>query len=524
MSTKFPEKLAAIDIGTNSIHLLIARVVPESGGFVVLDHDKDMVRLGAGVGLRGELTEDVIARAIVALRNFQARAKAAGADVRAVATSAVREASNREVFLERVRKEIGLPIEVATGYEEARLTYLAVRKAVDAGARTMLMLDIGGGSTEFVVGRGDEIRYDDSLKLGAVRLTQEFFPDGKTDSKTVAECRKYCALGLSPIRRGLAQFGYEWAVGSSGTVQCIGRMIMFQRGLQPTGRINRIAISAAELYACVEQILAAKNSSGRSKLKGVDEGRAEVLAGGAILLESVFRELELKSMTISEYSIREGILFDSIARLFQREKFLSHEGQRFRSVIHVAERFEYELPHSQHVTRLALSIYDQTMVLHGLGDIERELLEAASLLHDVGLYVSHAAHHKHSYYLIRNSQLLGFADYEQHIIALIARYHRKSPPRKSHLEYMTVPPAHQLLISKLAGILRIADGLDRTHVSAVKDVEVELGSKDVTFRLIPQNSQSLEYAIWGAERKRDLFEEVFGRRAVFIPVEAQINA
>lgn len=524
MNVTLPERIAAIDIGTNSIHLLIARVIPQTGGFDVLDHDKEMVRLGAGLGPFGELTDQAMVRAIAALKNFQSRANGAGATLRVVATSAVREATNREVFLERVRKELGIAIEVASGFEEARLTYLAVRKSIDPGNRSMLMIDIGGGSTEFVVGKGEEILFDDSLKLGAVRLMQEFFRDGKTDSKSVAECRRYCALSLNPIRRSLAKRFFEWAVGSSGTVQCIGRMIMHQRGLMPSGRLNRIAIAESELRECVERILAAKNNAGRAKLKGVDEGRADVLPGGALLLESVFRELELDTLTIAEYSIREGILFDTIARDYQREQFLSHEGQRFRSVMHVAKRFEFEQKHAEQVTRLALSIFDQTRALHGLGDIERELLEAASLLHDIGLYVSHSAHHKHSYYLIRNTQLLGFADYEQQIIALIARYHRKSPPRKNHLDYMTIPASHQRLVSMLAGILRIADGLDRTHISAVQSVDVDINERDVVFRVTPVPGHSLEYSIFGAERKRDLFEEAFNKRVLLVPVEERVIA
>ncbi|MBK6765094.1 MAG: Ppx/GppA family phosphatase [bacterium] len=521
MASPFPDRLAAIDIGSNSIHLLIARVAPDAGGFVVLDRDKDAVRLGAGIGESGEIREDALTRMIVALKNFRDRARASGATIRAVATSAVREASNRDVIVERVRREVGLTIEVASGFEEARLTYLAVCHAVETGQNTALMLDIGGGSTEFVVGRSEEILFDDSLKLGAVRLSREFFPEGKTDGKAVAECRRFCALSLSPIRRGLAHHRFHIAIGSSGTALCLARMIVEKRGPAASARLNRVTFSAAELYDCVERILAAKTTAGRAKLKGVDEGRAEILAAGALIMEAVFRELALEAMTISEYSIREGIILDSIARLYQTERFVSHEGQRYRSVQSLAKRFDYELPHSEHVTRLALSIFDQTGALHGLGEIERELLEAASLLHDIGLFVSHAAHHKHSYYLIRNSQLLGFADYEQQIVALVARYHRKSPPRRNHLEFMAVPTAQQQIVMKLAGILRIADGLDRTHASTVKNVAVEIGSSDVVFRLTPAGRNTLEYAIWGAERKRDLFEEAFGRRVRFAQIETK---
>ena len=190
--------------------------------------------------------------------------------------------------------------------------------------------------------------------------------------------------------------------------------------------------------------------------------------------------------------------------------------------MHTAKRFEFEQQHAEQVTRLALSIFDQIRPLHGLGEIERELLEAAALLHDIGLYVSHSSHHKHSYYLIRNTQLLGFADYEQQIIALIARYHRKSPPRKNHWDFMSIPVPHQQLVSKLAGILRIADGLDRTHVSAVQSVDVDLNDRDAVFRVTPAPGHSLEYAIFGAERKRDLFEEIFNKRALLVPVDARV--
>lgn len=516
MSSPSPDHLAAIDIGSNSIHLVIARVLPETGSFVVLDRDKEAVRLGAAIGEHGELTDAAISRMIVTLKNFQARALASNATIRAVATSAIREASNRDLVIERVRREAGIAIEVASGFEEARLTYLAVRQAVDIDERTALMLDIGGGSTEFVIGRADEILFDDSLKMGAVRVSREYFPDGKTESKAVAECRRFCALSLSPIRRGLARFRFDMAVGSSGTTLCIARMILEKRGVSPGTRLNRVTITAAELFECVERILAAKTTSGRAKLKGVDEGRAEILAAGALILEAVFRELELDAMTISEYSIREGIILDSIARRYQTKRFVSHEGQRYRSVVNLAKRFDCEIPHCEHVTQLALSIFDQTASIHKLGDIERELLEAASLLHDIGLFVSHAAHHKHSYYLIRNSQMLGFADYEQQIVALVARYHRKSPPRKNHIEFMAIPQAQQQIVGKLGGILRIADGLDRTHASSVRHVGVEINANEALFRLMPRAGQTLEYAIWGAERKSDLFAEAFGLRARFV--------
>lgn len=508
-------RFAAIDIGTNSVHLLIARV-NSSGGFEVLDHDKDMIRLGASLGPQGELTESAIERTLLSLGNFQRRAKVARAEVRAVATSAVREAPNREVLLARARKELKLNLEVASGNEEARLTYTAVRKAIEPGRKPMLMIDIGGGSTEFVVGREEDIQFDDSLKTGSVRLSQKFFKNGVVDNQAVKDCRKQCILDLQPIRRAQKSLSYELAAGSSGTIQCIGRIVLFARGEQPEGRLNRVVISRDEVAQCADKILSAKTIAARSKIKGVDAGRAEVLPGGAILLETIMQELKLPSLVLSEFSLREGILFDSIARRFRQEQFLSHEGQRYRSVISLAQRFQYESVHAHHVTNLALQIFDSTVKLHGLGPLERELLEAASLLHDLGLFISHSAHHRHSFYIIRNAQLLGFTDWEQMVIAFVARYHRKSPPRKSHLEYQSLLPPQQALVSQLAGMLRIADGLDRTHVSAVKSISVRPSGKKLQFILTPAIAEAIQYSIWGAERKKDLFEEIFQKELEFV--------
>jgi exopolyphosphatase/guanosine-5'-triphosphate,3'-diphosphate pyrophosphatase len=235
------------------------------------------------------------------------------------------------------------------------------------------------------------------------------------------------------------------------------------------------------------------------------------------LLEQIFKELKIKEMMISEFALREGILLDTIEKEFIL-KDKDHLGNiRYSSVMHVAENFRIERSHSEHVTKLALKIFDSTKKLHKLGGTEREYLEAAAILHEVGSFVSHSQHHRHSYYIIRNAEMLGFTENEKEIIANVARYHRKSHPKLKHPDYSKLTGDEQLIVRKLAAILRIADGLDRSHTSSIKDIEVDIKSESgkVVFTL-NGSAENIELEIWGAESKKKLFEETFGVSAEFI--------
>lgn len=507
--------LAAIDIGTNSFHLVIARPDPARRQFRVIDREKERVRLGTGPGDMKRIVPDAMERGIRTLKRFRTLADAAGARVRAVATSAVREALNQRAFIDRAAREAGIRVEVASGLEEARLVYLGARHGLPPSARTALVVDIGGGSTEFVVGRNGRILYANSLKLGALRLTDRFFPGGKVTGRRVRACRAHVAGMLEPVARAARRFRIRAAVGTSGTVQAAAAMAARRRGDPPRQGLNGAVFGRRELERVVGQVLTAAAPGKRRGIPGLDPGRADILPAGLLVLEGVFEALGLARMTVSEYALREGILLDMMEKSRHAGRFHDPGNLRYRSVLALAEHFLYEERHARHVARLALSIFDQTRKLHGLGDAEREYLEAAAILHEVGFFVSSAQHHRHSYYLIRNAHLPGFTEEEKEILANVARYHRKSHPKPKHEGYARLDPGGRRLVARLAAILRIADGLDRSHAGRVRRVACRVGKRRVAFRLSARGPAELE--AWGADRKKGLFEETFRRKAVILP-------
>lgn len=504
-------RLAAIDIGTNSFHLIIAEVDTNTGKFNILGREKESVRLGSGSSDMKHLGKDAMDRGIEALKKFAALADSAGAQVRAIATSAVREAANQHEFIMRARLEAGIRVEVASGVEEARYIYLGILQSVPVFDKQILMIDIGGGSTEFLIGRGREIYYDNSLKLGAIRLTERFFGSKDLETKAVKQCREYIKGFMNTVTRQSRKFTFDIAIGSSGTITNLANIINVSKGGEPDAKLNNFVFSKDELQKAVSEILDAKTLKQRLKIPGLDPVRADILPAGAILLEQIFKELKIKEMMISEYALREGILLDTIEKEFIL-KDKDHLGNiRYSSVMHVAENFRIERSHSEHVTKLALKIFDSTNKLHKLSGAEREYLEAAAILHEAGTFVSHSQHHRHSYYIIRHAEMLGFTENEKEIIANVARYHRKSHPKMKHPDYAKLTGDEQLTVRKLAAILRIADGLDRSHTSSITDlfIDIKPGEGKVIFTL-SGSAENIELEIWGAESKKTLFEEVFG--------------
>jgi exopolyphosphatase/guanosine-5'-triphosphate,3'-diphosphate pyrophosphatase len=502
-------RLAAIDLGTNSFHLIIVEINPETGKFKILGREKENVRLGSSSTDMKYISMDAIRRGIDTLKRFKGLAESAGAPVRAIATSAVREALNRDDFINRVKTETGIRVETASGVEEARYIYLGVLQALPVFEKRVLLIDIGGGSTEFLIGYRQEILYDNSLKLGAIRLTQRFFTPDKLEQKAIKECKKYVSGYMYPGIRGLENFGYECAVGSSGTIVNIANIIRIKRGEDPDSRLNNFTFTKDELEEVTNEILGTKTIKERVKINGLDPERADIIPAGVIILRQIFKELKIKEMVVSEFALREGIIYDTIEKEMNIPGGSYIHDLRTKSVLHLAENYAYEKEHAGHTAQLALKLFDQTTKLHNLGLKEREYLEAAAVLHEIGSFVSHSQHHRHSYYLIRNSELLGFTENEKEIIANIARYHRKSHPKPKHAEFVKLLPEDQLIVRKLASILRIADGLDRTHNSAVTDIDCIMNEKDLTIRLAGRNSSPLDLEIWGGEMKKGLFEETF---------------
>ncbi|HSH22554.1 MAG TPA: Ppx/GppA phosphatase family protein [Acidimicrobiales bacterium] len=512
-----PDALAAIDVGTNSIHLVVARPAGNRR-FEILEREKEVVRLGSGLADMKTLAPDAILRGVDALRRMRRIADAHGAGIMAVATSAVREATNRDEFLDRARNAAGIDVQVISGAEEARLIHLGVLQAVPAYDRRLLLIDIGGGSTEFLVGQGGEVLSARSLKLGAIRLTERFFTRSRIRSSDVKECRQYLRAFLAPVARDVRRLGFEVAIGSSGTIANIGQMVALGRGASSPSPSN-LEFSADELGDVVETILAADTAKARARIPGLDDKRVDIIVGGALLLQQAFGELGIGSMVVSDYALREGVLLDVLQRRDHSSSLHHLSDLRFESVLHLAARFDEDRAHAEQATKLAMELYDQTTDQHRLDATCVEYLEAAGLLHNVGLSISHEAHHKHSYYLIRNAeQLTGFTDREIEIVAQVARYHRKSPPKAKHPEFAALRPGDQDVVRTLAGMLRVAIGLDRTHGSVVRALSCRLEPGDhprllITVRVAPGADPSLE--LYTAAERRGLLEDALGVEVVF---------
>jgi exopolyphosphatase / guanosine-5'-triphosphate,3'-diphosphate pyrophosphatase len=472
-----PDALAAIDIGTNSVHMVVARVAGNDR-FEVVTRQKEMVRLGSGRGEMRHLEPDAVERGVAALRRCRSVADAHGAPVFAVATSAVREARNAGEFLERVRDEAGIEVQVISGPEEARLIQLGVLQALPVFDRELVLVDVGGGSTEILFGHRGEVRSARSIKLGSLRMTRRFFPDGEVDGDAVATCRRFVRAQLVPIAHESRKLTHDVAVASSGTAETLAAMASARKGGEVPQSLNAAVLSRRALGKVVDDLAAARTTEARRRLPGIDAARADILLGGAIVLEQVCDALGIEELTISEYALREGVLLDGLHRL--RGGSLHHLSDlRRQSVFHLMELCDDDPAHSVHVARLALALHDGLAERLGLDDTDRQLLEAAALLANVGLFIAHSGHHKHSYYVIRNSEhLMGFTDREIELIAQAARFHRRSAPSEDkHPEFAALPTKDRARVRAMAALLRVAIGLDRNHDGAVERLDVEVGGR-----------------------------------------------
>ncbi|MFQ5425996.1 MAG: HD domain-containing protein [Gaiellales bacterium] len=500
--------VAAIDIGTNSIHLVVARPVSEDR-FEVLAREKEVVRLGKGSGDMKRLDQGAIERAVDTLRRFARLAQVSDAEIAAVATSATREATNRDDLIDRARVEAGVEIEVISGVEEARLIRLGVLQAVPVYDASALVIDVGGGSTELVIGRGDAIHDARSVKVGAIRLTDRFFAAEPLRKRHVRACREYLRAFLAPVVRDLRRLDIDCAVGSSGTIGSVAAMVAAARGDDPERSLNAFEFSNDDLQGVLSRLTAADTAKRRAQVPGLDPKRSDIILAGVVLLDEIFAGLGLTAVTFSEYALREGVLLDRLRQAAPHGRHLSD--LRRASVLHVARMYDEDIEHADRTARLAVELWGETRPLHGLDEWTVEILEAAALLHNVGLFVSHSAHHRHSYYVIRNSEhLSGFTDREIELIALVARYHRKSAPRAKHPEFAVLPPRDAETVRTLAGLLRIAIGLDRTYDGVVRGVKaaVDDGRLLIAADVRPGADASLE--LYTARDRRSLLENALG--------------
>jgi exopolyphosphatase/guanosine-5'-triphosphate,3'-diphosphate pyrophosphatase len=512
---EFNNKLSAIDIGTNSFHLVIVKIDTDKR-FQIIDRLKEVVRLGLSSTDMKYITDESMNRGIEVLKRFKTLSDLHKASIRAVATSAVREALNKAEFLRRVKNETGIDVEIISGIEEARLIYLGVLQSIPIFKEKALIIDIGGGSTEFLLGHKGEIIFAESLKIGAIRYTQKYFTDQILKMDNVYDCRENVKGMINPIVREIKKENIENFIGTSGTILNIASIIKGTNGELSYQSLNNYSFTRKELTEVINLLLSKKNALERSKIPGLDPARADIIIAGAIILEQIFSELKIKEMNVSDYALREGVILDTIDNLAGIKKVYYVDNIRYKSIRSLMESFRIDERHAKQVLNLALQLFDQLSKIHKLGSEDREFLEAASLLHDVGYYISHSQHHRHSYYLIRNSQLLGFSDREIDLIANISRYHRKSHPKLKHEGFSHLTPDDQERVRRISSIIRIADGMDRTHLSIISGIDSEVTGKIINIKLHYKQERDLSLDIWGAERKKGLFEEVYGYKVKFI--------
>jgi exopolyphosphatase/guanosine-5'-triphosphate,3'-diphosphate pyrophosphatase len=507
--TAGPTTIAAIDIGSNSIHMVSARL-GAGGHFEIVDRAKEMVGLGRGTLTRGSLSAETMEYGLRTLATFKQLAERQRAEpILAVATSAIREAANGGEFVLRAWEELGLHIDVITGAEEARLIFEAARHAVDFRGHRPLVVDIGGGSIEAVQGAGVRIQWQQSLKLGVARMTERFLVSDPPRASEVAALRAHARRELAPVFARARRSRPTLMVGTSGTLLNLTAMASAAHyGKVPAILHNRV-LRRRELRK-LSELLLTQSTEQRARIAGLDRRRADLIAAGAVLAEVLMEGLAMREMRACEWALREGIIVDFLnAHPDYVEEADRVPDIRRRSVLRMAARFEVDESHARQVAALALKLFDATAPVHQLGMHQRELLKYAALLHDVGLYLSHSKHHRHSHYLITHGELRGFTPEEIQVIAALARFHKGAPPKGTSEELAELAPEVGETAIKLAALLRIADSLDRSHHGIVKRLDVLRGDGRVEL-VLDTGGDDAELALWAARRKSDLWEKCLG--------------
>ena len=509
-------RIAALDLGSNSFHLLVveARSV---GAFDVLGTEKEMLRLGDEVARHGIVRPEAVERAPATLRRFRATAESLGAEeIVAKATSALREAGNGTEVVDRLEAETGISIDVIAGVEEARLIFAAIRASVVIDPGPAVCLDLGGGSLEVMVGDNRALHHAASVKLGVARLAAELVSSDPPAAEELRAVSERARMLLAPIAEHTAHLAPAFAVGTSGTLNDIVRMAEALRSGSVPQRINQLSVSR-EMIEDVHRQVIAMPSKKRESIRGLETKRADIIPVGTTVLLEAMDIFGVDSLVAGEWALREGIVLDAIGHHDAAELMGDAAGIRRSSALGLAHRCGVDEAHAAQVASLATLLFDRTVELHGLGHEDRELLEHAALLHDIGEHVAVEGHHKHSAYLIENGKLRGFTPEEIDVLSSLARFHRRSEPKTSYEPWGRLPTERRQVALQLLALLRLADGLDRGHASDVRDLDVRIDDGTVLMTVLSDADTDVD--LWGARRKRELFEKVFAKRVELVAAE-----
>jgi len=471
MSTNnnMPETFAAVDLGSNSFHMIVARII--NGDIQIIDRIREMVRLGAGLDENNQLSLEARIRALACLSRFGQRLRELPlGNVRAVGTNALRQAKQADNFLTQAETALGHPIEVIAGHEEARLVYLGVAHSLATGNNQRLVVDIGGGSTELIIGKHFDIKCRESLYMGCVSMSQRFFPEGKITPDAMKAAELTAALELRPIRRAYRQLGWQTAIGSSGTIRSIAEVVQ-HAGWSKEG------ITLESLHQLQEALITAGHTD-KLSLEGLSQERQAVFPGGVAVLLAIFKALHLDRMQVSDQALREGLLYDKLGRI-------QHEDVRERTIHSLCKRYHLDLQHAKHVETTAHKLFTQASQSWELTkEGQLKILCWAARIHELGLTISHSQFHKHGAYLINNSDLSGFSHQEQVLLAALVRGHRRKLPLEI---FELLPSINRESTKRLCILLRLSVLLHRGRTTKARP-DIKLTVKDNSLELtFPDN-------------------------------------
>ena len=506
--------IVALDLGSNSFHLVVARALSEKS-FEVLLKEKSMIRLGDVVSKLGYIDEAHAKAVVDAIRSFRALAESLGAsELVALATSAFRDAENSSEIVDLIEDETGVSVSVISGAREAELIFKAVSSSVSFHDQVVMCADLGGGSLELVVGTQNELLWSQSFNLGVGRLTARFLSDtNHLGVKEVQKMRRHVRQVLAPVRAQAERYSPVELIGSSGSLLNLVRIGVLAEhpDLDPgaLGDLNQATVKRSTLRSTGKAILKSDTAT-RLSIRGLDPKRVDIIPAAAIVLDELLQIFGFKAITVSEWALREGIILSELEGYDSLEGGI--ESIRHASVMGVTKRFMWNSFHAEQVAKLALSLFDQTISLHNLSERERELLFFAALLHDIGEHIAMEDHDKHSAYLIEHSRLKGFTPQEKRVLVCLGRFHRRGYPRPDFAPFGQLSADWQEIVVKLAGILRLADALDRSHEAVVNSIRVERVKDRLVIKL--NTGGDFELESFGLRRKRSLFEQTYGVKVI----------
>ena len=510
-------RIAAIDIGTNSFHLLVAAVDTKLRTFRIIQAEKATTRLGERDPETGELTEAAMQRGLETLRQFRDLAASHRVEqIVTAATSAVREAPNGRDFLQTILDDLGMEVDLVSGPEEARLIYLGVLSGMPFGDRPHLLLDIGGGSTELILADGRDARALTSTRVGAVRLQRDFVRDDPMPPQRRSFLQAFIQGSLEPavdkVRRRIKPGETPVLVATSGTAMAIGSLAASEEE-RPPRKLHGYRVTRQSLNQVVDRLITMTPAQ-RRELAPINDRRAEIIVPGALILQTTMKMLGVGEFVLSERALREGLIVDWMLRQgLLEDRFSFQSSIRQRTVLHQVQRFAVNQSRAERVASHALSLYDATRgVMHDDSGEGRELLWAAAMLHTCGQHINISAYHKHTWYLIRHGELLGYSEAEHLMVAAIARYHRRSLPKKRHESWQLVATRdNRRCVHQMALLLRLAAALDRRPEPVISALRIHAVKGSLDLEIVPERvNQNVSLEQWSLEGCAEVVKEAVG--------------